>query len=161
MMDPMAVLRSDRDELVSVVAVATADDHHDISLLRQLCRGLLSILRRLADRVTKSDLGLWKGRFKGPSDCSDAIDWLGGLSHDAIVFLEWNRLEIVLAEDDAVFVEIANQSIDLDVSRNTDNDGVAAGLNKRLKMFVGNVYERASRVMNRSFACCKLPSDFV
>ena len=45
-------------QLARVVAVRAADDDDDVALARQLERGVLALLRRLADRVDEADVGL-------------------------------------------------------------------------------------------------------
>ena len=125
-MDLGAVAAGSRHQLARVVAVRAADHDDDVALLREFHCGVLTLLRRLADRIHKAHFGSGEALAHQLHQCAHARNGLRGLGHDAEARTLGQLRHIFRRQHDIERIEVFRHAPHFHVIAFADNDGVKA-----------------------------------
>ena len=133
-------------ELTRVVAVGAADDDDDVALARQIDRGSLTLLRRLAHRVEETDLRLRKPASDQRDQVPHPVDRLRRLRGNADAWMGVEPLDVLFVEHDVELVEVFGQSAHFHVIALADDHRVIAIAEERRDRPMCDVHQRTGRL---------------
>jgi hypothetical protein len=143
MMDATCMAAASLDEFACVIAVNPANHDDYIGLLREFHCRMLSLLRRLANRVNELHFRAGESLLNETHQVPDSLNRLGGLRGDTIFGALRQILDILLGKDDVEGFEVTGHAADFHMIALSDDDRMVTFSHESAHSPVRQMDERA------------------